>query len=194
MEKRKSFLSVKEMVEMALLVALAVVLDLDGFKISLSADGGSIGFTMVPLFILGYRHGFFKSLIGVGVIYGLTTALLDGHGLVYYPFDYFIAYGVSISVGSLFSKAIFYKGEYGSDKVLNILSLVLSVLITGIVRVLGSSLSSMVFYEYTFEASVAYNISYVGPSIIICLLVLIVLYPTLRLLNKKFPTNFTKKF
>ena len=63
MEKRKSFLSVKEMVEMALLVALAVVLDLDGFKISLSADGGSIGFTMVPLFILGYRHGFFKSLI-----------------------------------------------------------------------------------------------------------------------------------
>ena len=88
MEKRKSFLSVKEMVEMALLVALAVVLDLDGFKISLSADGGSIGFTMVPLFILGYRHGFFKSLIGVGVIYGLTTALLDGHGLIYYPFDY----------------------------------------------------------------------------------------------------------
>ena len=194
MEKRKSFLSVKEMVEMALLVALAVVLDLDGFKISLSADGGSIGFTMVPLFILGYRHGFFKSLIGVGVIYGLTTALLDEHGLVYYPFDYLIAYGVTISVGSLFSKAIFYKGKYGVDKVLNILSLVLSVIVTGIVRVLGHSLSSMVFYEYTFEASVAYNISYVVPSIIICLLVLIVLYPTLRLLNKKFPTNFTKKF
>ena len=194
MEKRKSFLSVKEMVEMDLLVALAVVLDLDGFKISLSADGGSIGFTMVPLFILGYRHGFFKSLIGVGVIYGLTTALLDGHGLVYYPFDYLIAYGVSISVGSLFSKAIFYKGEYGVDKVLNILSLVLSVIVTGIIRVLGHSLSSMVFYEYTFEASVAYNIAYVGPSIVICLLVLIILYPTLRLLNKKFPTNFTKKF
>ena len=126
MEKRKSFLSVKEMVEMALLVALAVVLDLDGFKISLSADGGSIGFTMVPLFILGYRHGFFKSLIGVGVIYGLTTALLDGHGLMYYPFDYLIAYGVSISIGSLFSKAIFYKGEFGSDKVLNILCLLFS--------------------------------------------------------------------
>ena len=194
MEKRKSFLSVKEMVEMALLVALAVVLDLDGFKISLSADGGSIGFTMVPLFILGYRHGFFKSLIGVGVIYGLTTALLDGHGLMYYPFDYLIAYGVSISIGSFFSKAIFYKGEFGSDKVLNILCLVLSVLITGIVRVLGHSLSSMVFYEYTFEASVAYNIAYVGPSIAICFLVLIILYPTLRLLNKKFPTNFTKKF
>ena len=77
---------------------------------------------------------------------------------------------------------------------INILCLVLSVLITGIVRVLGHSLSSMVFYEYTFEASVAYNIAYVGPSIAICLLVLIILYPTLRLLNKKFPTNFTKKF
>lgn len=194
MEKRRSFLSVKEMVEIALLVSLAVVLDLDGFKITLSAAGGSIGFTMVPLFILCYRHGFFKSLIGVGVIYGLTTALLDGHGLMYYPFDYFIAYGVSISIGSLFSKAIFYKGDYFVDKVLNILSLVLSVLLVGIIRVIGHSLSSMVFYEYSLEASLAYNIPYVGSSIIICLLVLIILYPTLRILNKKFPTEFSKKF
>ena len=107
MEKKKSFLSVKEMVEIALLVAIAVILDLDGFKITLSATGGSIGFTMVPLFIIGYRHGFIKSLIGVGFIYGLTTALLDGHGIIYYPFDYFIAYGVSISFGSLFFRECF---------------------------------------------------------------------------------------
>ena len=107
MEKRKSFLSVKEMVEIALLVSLAIVLDLDGLKISLGSNGGSIGFTMLPLFILGYRHGFLKSLVGVGLIYGLTTNLLDGWGIIYYPFDYFVAYGISIAVSSLFSKFIF---------------------------------------------------------------------------------------
>ena len=194
MKKKKSFLSVREMVEISLLVAIAVILDLDGFKITLSATGGSIGFTMVPLFIIGYRHGFIKSLIGVGIIYGITTCLLDGHGLVYYPFDYFIAYGVSISFGSLFSKSIFYKGQDFNDKLLNVLSLVLSVLVVGVIRVIGHTLSSMVYYDYTLEASLVYNISYVLPSILICMGVLVLLLPTLKLLNKHFPTEFSKKF
>ena len=194
MEKKKSFLSVKEMVEIALLVAIAVILDLDGFKITLSATGGSIGFTMVPLFIIGYRHGFIKSLIGVGIIYGITTCLLDGHGFIYYPFDYLIAYGVSVSFGSLFSKSIFYKGEFFNDKLLNVLSLVLSVLVVGVIRVVGHTLSSMIFYQYTLEASLVYNISYVLPSILICMGVLVLLLPSLKVLNKRFPTEFSKKF
>ena len=194
MKKKKSFLSVKEMVEISLLVAIAVILDLDGFKITLSATGGSIGFTMLPLFIIGFRHGFIKSLIGVGFIYGITTCLLDGHGLVYYPFDYFIAYGVSISFGSLFSKSIFYKGQDFNEKLLNFLSLVLCVLVVGVIRVVGHTLSSMVYYDYTLEASLVYNISYVLPSILICMGVLVLLLPTLKLLNKHFPTEFSKKF
>ena len=194
MEKKKSFLSVKEMVEIALLVAIAVILDLDGFKITLSATGGSIGFTMVPLFIIGFRHGFIKSLIGVGIIYGLTTALLDGHGFIYYPFDYFIAYGVSISFGSLFSKSIFYKGQYFVDKVFNVFSLILCVLVVGVIRVVGHTLSSMIFYQYTLEASLVYNFSYVLPSILICMGVLVLLLPSLKVLNKRFPTEFSKKF
>ena len=75
MNKKKSFLSVKEMVEMALLISLAIILDLDGLKISLGANGGSIGFTMLPLFILALRHGYIKSLIGIGLVYGITTNL-----------------------------------------------------------------------------------------------------------------------
>ena len=109
MNEKKSFLSVKEMVEMALLISLAVVLDLDGLKISLGANGGSIGFTMLPLFILAFRHGFIKSVIGIGIIYGLVTNLLDGWGLVYYPFDYFVAYGLSIPLVGLFSRYVFNK-------------------------------------------------------------------------------------
>ena len=181
MERKRSFLSVKEMVEMALLISLAIVLDLDGLKISLGSAGGSIGFTMLPLFILGYRQGFIKSLIGVGVVYGITTNLLDGWGFIYYPFDYFVAYGVSISVASLFSKFIF---ESNLSKGYVFLSL--SVLLAGFIRMIGHTLSSMIFYEYSLNAALSYSLIYVGPSILICLLILIIILPTLKRLNKKF--------
>ena len=193
MGRKKSFLSVKEMVEIALLVSLAVVLDLDGLKISLGANGGSIGFTMLPLFILAFRHGFVKTLIGVGVVYGVATNLLDGWGFIYYPFDYFVAYGCSLAVASLFSKFISRKTNGKLTYLINNGFMSIGVLLAGIIRVIGHTISSMVFYEYTLGAALAYNIPYVGPSILICLVVLYMLYPTLIVLNKMYPTSFLKK-
>jgi len=192
MDEKKSFLSVKEMVEIALLVSLAIVLDLDGLKISLGANGGSIGFTMLPLFILVLRHGFLKGLIGVGIIYSLVTNLLDGWGIVYFPFDYFVAYGVSISLVGLLSRFIFNKyDKYGL--LINYGWLSLGVIVAGIVRIIGHTISSMVFYDYTLIPALSYNFAYVGPSILICLVLLVIIYPTLLDINRRFPTNFLKK-
>ena len=193
MNEKKSFLSVKEMVEMALLISLAVVLDLDGLKISLGVNGGSIGFTMLPLFILAFRHGFIKSVIGIGIIYGIVTNLLDGWGLVYYPFDYFVAYGLSIPLVGSFSRYIFNKRASKENLLVNYCFILLSVLLAGVIRVIGHTISSIVFYEYTLGAALAYNIAYVGPSILICLAILFILYPSLLVINKKFPTDFLKK-
>ena len=70
---KKSFkMTTREMVEIAFLIALAVVLDLAGIKI------GHASFTMVPLFVLAYRHGFVKSLIVISLIYAVVTLLTDG--------------------------------------------------------------------------------------------------------------------
>ena len=193
MNKKKSFLSVKEIVEMALLISLAIILDLDGLKISLGANGGSIGFTMLPLFILALRHGYIKSLIGIGIAYGITTNLLDGWGIIYYPFDYFVAYGLSISLVGLFSKRIFDNSKEGNNYLYNYSFLIIAVLLAGIVRVIGHTISSMVFYQYTLGAALAYNIPYVGLSIAICLVILLIMYPTLIKINKQFPSNFLKK-
>ena len=182
MEKNKSILTVKEMVEMGLLISLAIILDLDGLKISLGSNGGSIGFTMLPLIVLSYRQGFYKSLIGIGFVYGLVTNLLDGWGLIYFPFDYFVAYGVSISLVGLFKDKIFK-----DEKLLNNYCwLIISLVLIFVVRIMGHTLSSMIFYHYTFIASLSYNIAYVLPSIIVCLVVLIILLPTLKKINKKF--------
>lgn len=190
MREKKSFLEVREMVEIALLVAIAIILDLDGLKISLGANGGSIGFTMLPLIILGLRHGFIKGLIAVGFIYGFTTNILDGWGIIYYPFDYFVAYGLSISLVGLFSKVIF---EPNNNLKRNYLFLTVALILVGVVRTIGHTLSSMIFYEYTLDAALSYNLVYVGPSLLICMIVMYCVYPSLLFINKRFPTTFLKK-
>jgi thiamine transporter ThiT len=83
----KNSFSTYQIVEMAMLVGIAIVLDLPGLKIRIGASGGSIGFTMVPLFILVLRQGPIKGFVGPGMVYGFATCILDGWGLVTYPFD-----------------------------------------------------------------------------------------------------------
>jgi thiamine transporter ThiT len=118
---------------------------------------------------------------------------LDGWGFIYYPFDYFVAYGCSLAVASLFAKFISRKVDGKLSYLVNNGFMALGVLLAGIVRVIGHTISSMVFYEYTLDASLAYNIPYVVPSILLCLVVLFMLYPTLIVLNRMYPTSFLKK-
>ena len=53
--------SVRDIAEIAVLCALAVVLDKFG-KIPIGSTGGSINISTVPLFIIAFRHGWFKGL------------------------------------------------------------------------------------------------------------------------------------
>ena len=71
--------------------------------------------------------------------------------------------------------------------------MIIGVLLAGIIRVIGHTISSMVFYEYTLGAAIAYNLAYVGPSIGICLAILLIMYPSLIKINKRFTTDFLKK-
>ena len=89
----KSFLSVKEIVEMSLFLALAVILDLSGIKI------GHASLTMVPLFILAYRHGLFKSFIVIGIVYSIINIAFDSWSInpIFLIFDYILGFG-SISL------------------------------------------------------------------------------------------------
>ena len=100
---KKSFkMTTREMVEIAFLIALAIVLDLAGIKI------GHASFTMVPLFVLAYRHGVTKSLIVIAFIYAAVTLLTDGWAVDIRSLilDYSLGYGV-ISFAGFFAKKIF---------------------------------------------------------------------------------------
>ena len=184
--------SVRDIAEVAVLCALAVVLDKFA-KIPIGITGGSVSLATVPLFIIAFRHGWFKGLVGAGLIFGLTTCLLDGYGFQLFPFDYFFAFS-SIAIGGLFGRIIFKnfckKGAIG--KVIAILLVIVSVAIFCILRTLSASVDSMIFYDYTFWASIAYNISYIGPSCIGVAIVLPILHPLFNTINKIYPTAYLR--
>ena len=180
----KSFLSVKEIVEMSLFLALAVILDISGIKI------GHASLTMVPLFILAYRHGFFKSFIVIGLVYSIINIAFDSWSInpIFLIFDYILGFG-SISLAGLFSKKCFNNKKHW----INISWLSISVIICCIIRILCSSISGMIVYEMSFTASFWANFSiYVGWDCLLALLFILILYPSLVVINNRYPTKFTK--
>ena len=182
--------STYDLVEMAMLIALAVALDLPGAKIRIGASGGSISFTMVPLVILALRQGPAKGFIGAGVIYGLITCLLDGWGLFSYPFDYLLGYG-SLCVVGFFRPLIFPETPREGTKstIVGILFLSLGVVLAVIARWLFATISGVILWETEFVASLVYNASYVLPSGGITLVSLILLYKPIQIIEKRFPKH-----
>lgn len=188
MEKKKSFLSVKEIVEIALLLSLAVVFDLSGLKI------GHAGFNMVPLILIAYRHDPIKSGIIIGIVYAIINMAFDSWqiNIVSLIFDYILGYGCIALLG-LFAKKAFSRH---SKHIFNIFWLILSIVVISLSRVLFSSIGGYILgYAPTFVSSFWLNLSiYVGWDCLLALIAFLVLYPTIILINKRFPTDFTKKF
>ena len=188
MNEKKSFLSVKEMVEMALLLALAVVLDLAGIKI------GHASFTMVPLFILVYRHGLIKSGVVIGIIYAFINMAFDSWSIdaITLIFDYVLGYGL-MSLAALFAKKAF---NQSSKHWMNIMWLSISIILCSLIRLVCSSISGVILeYAPTFFSAFWINLTlYIGWDCLLAFLSLIILYPSILLINKRFPTSFTKKF
>lgn len=179
--------SVREIVETAMLVALAVILDLDGLKIRIGGAGGSISFTMVPLFILALRMNFSKSFIGIGVVYGLITCLKDWYGFETFPFDYLLGYG-SIAIASIFKNFIYNKEK----PFIGILFVIISTVLGGFLRFVFSSISSMVFYQTSFVGALVYNAAYIPFATLISTGCMLLLYKPLLIINDKFPIKDTK--
>lgn len=184
--------SVRDITEIAILCALAIALD-KFVKIPVGATGGSINLATLPLFIIALRHGWFKGFIGGGIIFGITTCLLDAYGFQYYFFDYCIAFGCVGLAGIVpyFIHNLFSKKDFG-HQVLAYAILLLPVIAYCIIRTLSASMDSMIFWELTFKAALLYNIPYVGPSSVIVYVLLCILLPVIHSLNITMPSSYLK--
>ena len=178
----KSKISVRDMAEIAIFVSFAFMLDLPLFKLKVVANGGSISLIMIPLIILSLRKGFFKGFIGAGIVFGLVSCFADGYGLITFPLDYLLGFGAMAIVG------IFRRLIVGKEKVsfLQYVYLLVAVSIAMVVRTLASTLSGIWIYGLDFYSSLVYQLTYMGPSFIVCIVVLIILlYPLNKLSLKK---------
>ncbi len=175
-------LGIKDIVEIAIFVAAAIVLDMPFFKIKIGQNGGSISFVMIPLAALCLRKGFVKGIISCGLIFGVLDCLIDPYGFVTYPFDYLLAFG-SMSLFGLFSKSILNKQGKMTLKRIQIVVVTLLVLT---IRILSHTLSGIIYYQpITFFESLSYNAIYVLPSGAFLLIGLQILLKPLIQLSKK---------
>ncbi|MCQ2755069.1 MAG: energy-coupled thiamine transporter ThiT [bacterium] len=174
-------LGIKDIVEIAIFVAAAIVLDMPFFKIKIGQNGGSISFVMIPLAILCLRKGLFKGLISCGLIFGVLDCLIDPYGFVTFPFDYFLAFG-SLSLFGLLAKSIFNNKKQGIIRI----ELIIISLIVLVIRTLAHTLSGVIYYQpITFVESLAYNSLYVLPSGALLIVGLQILYSPLAHISKK---------
>jgi thiamine transporter len=175
-----------------MLCAIAVVLD-TFVKIPIGQTGGSFNFSMVPIVIIAIRHGWFKGIIAGGIVYGVTTCIIDAYGFQFYPFSYLIGFGVFGLVGIL--GRFINKYYVYNNLVRNLVSIgiiLVAVMLCGVLRWLSESINSVLFYGTTYGEGLIYNAIYILPSAALTAGVLAALLPTIKMINNRFPSNYLK--
>ena len=169
----------------ALCVALAFVLSYIRF-VRFPQGGAITPASMLPIMAFAYIYGFGPGAV-CGVAYGLLQLLQDFY--VMHPLqlllDYPLAFGM-LALTALFSRK---KGL-----------LPLGVITAGIGRFLCHFLSGMIFFaayaieqgQTPFLYSLLYNLSYVGPDLLICLGVS--LLPGVRTLVDRLRAQYRPRF
>jgi thiamine transporter len=175
----------KALCEAAVMVALAVVLDM--IRLYRLPNGGSVTIAMVPIVLFAVRHGFgwgamaglvfggLNYVIGVGVAIDWTTILCD----------YFLAYAM-LGLGAGFFKGKKLGAIWGSlvgGGLQFLSSYLVGVFVWGKWmpdEFLGMTMTSPWFYSFL------YNILWAGPDILLSVVVFAILYqikPMARLIR-----------
>ncbi len=175
-------LSLADITEIAIFSAVGIGLQFINIKIG--ATGGSINLGLIPLCLIALRHGPVKGFIASGFVYGLITCLTDGYGFQTYPFDYLIGFG-SVAVLGFFSKRVF-SGEKGYNRI-GFLYIFIGVFLATCIRLIGSTISSMVIYGYNLLGALTYNAVYIPVTGLVTLIALYIFYVPMAKLNKIFP-------
>ncbi|MDR0934896.1 MAG: energy-coupled thiamine transporter ThiT [Erysipelotrichaceae bacterium] len=179
--------TVKDIVECAMLVAMAIVLDLPFLKFKIVPNGGSISLAMLPLIIASLRQGPVKGFVVSGIVYGFINCLIDGYGFISFPFDYLLGFG-SLGLVGLFRSYIFPKDKKNYS-LKAVIFMIVALIVAGSGRIIASTISGSLIYGLTFVDSLIYQLLYIPASIGLCLVALILLYRPLQVINQLYPLH-----
>ena len=170
MTKRQT---IRMLCEGAVMIALALVLGL--LKPFELPQGGSISLEMLPLFIFIARWGLGSGLIGC-FAFGILQVFVQGavsYGWVSIILDYIVAFG-AMGLGGI------AKGKIYVSSVLASLARFIVHFISGITvyRIVMPTQLFNTTFTNPYLYSLAYNISYVGIDLVLCLVVVSALMAT----------------
>lgn len=171
------------LIEVAIFTALAIVLDNIPFlKFKVWPNGGSVSFSMIPVFLVAFRWGLKGGLLS-GFLFGLLK-LIFGPSILHL-YQAFVEYGFAFTViglAGIFSnklKAAINTGKTG----LVFTFIFLGTLVGSGLRFLAHFYGGIVFWgEFAPEDqpvwlySFLYNGSYMLPSFIICAIGIFLLF------------------
>ena len=176
--------AVRTICEVGMFAALGFVFDeLQGIIFdSVFPNGGSIGFAMIAVLIVAYRRGFFPALV-TGFIMGLLDIASKAYVINIFQLglDYVLPY--ALVAFAAFLKPL-YDRATSIDKRITIL--LIGTVIGGLCKFLSHFLAGVIFWSdasgfawglnsmHPWLYSFIYNIAFVGPSIILTAVLLIV--------------------
>ncbi len=181
---------VRDITEIAMLCAMAILLD-RFIRIGVGATGGSINICMVPLYVIALRHGWFKGLISGGIVFGLSSCLLDEYGIQTYPLEYFIAFGC-IAILGIFGRLInkLFQKDNPKGVAISYGILIACIGVCAVIRWFMASIDSVIFYDYAFGPALVYNAPYVFFSALGVGVIVSLLLPTIKIVNNLYPTKY----
>ncbi|WP_188454599.1 energy-coupled thiamine transporter ThiT [Virgibacillus oceani] len=164
------------LIEVAIFAAFAYLLDIIPFlSFKIWAQGGSVSFAMIPIFIIAFRWGLKGGLLS-GLLWGILQVAI-GPASIYTPLQGFIEYGLAFTVlgfAGVFQKPVQQAIKDGRAKA-STAYIMLGVLIGSSLRFIAHYTAGIAFFaEYAppgqsvWIYSFVYNLSYMAPSFIIC--------------------------
>ena len=166
-------LKVLDLVLMAFYLALFCVLDIfvNTLNILQMPNGGSLGVSSIALLMASYHLGWQKGLVVAvaSVFFQFVTGPMYTPDLLGFLLDYFFAFS-AYGLACVFPN---YKMVYSG------------VFFTNLARFIFSTISGVIIYGVDLRGSIGYQASYMIPTLILGMIVVPLLYQTLKPLIQK---------
>lgn len=170
------------LVEVSIFTALALLLDILPISFKIWAQGGSVSFAMIPVFIVAFRWGIKGGLLS-GFLWGMLQIAV-GNAFILTPLQGFIDYAIAFTVigfAGIFAKYIQEAVKEGKVKTY-LTYITAGVLLGSILRFFAHYIAGIVFFGSAIEGqpvwlySLLYNISYMFPSFLLSAAIVFLLF------------------
>lgn len=170
------------LIEVAIFTALALLLDILPISFKIWAQGGSVSFAMIPIFIVAFRWGLKGGLLS-GFLWGVLQ-IATGDANILTPLQGFIDYALAFTVlgfAGVFAKQVQESVKEGKTKVY-LTYITIGVLLGSALRFLAHYVAGIVFFGSAVEGqpawlySLIYNASYMFPSFVLSAVIVFFLF------------------